>query len=137
MLPRNIDLTEHRDFGGGNVFILDTIIEIPIDEYHLMTPDEYDHLMWWEGIFGRRRHYTEKSKVFDVEKRFESHWNHHCLRCGVALRIPWKTHNGLCKKCDDIVSLEEGGTRIPWKRSHKSLNEGGHRDPKYDLFNSR
>jgi len=133
MLPSNIDLTENRDFSGGNFIFFDTPIEIPMDEFHLMTPDEYDHLMWWEGIFGRRRHYTEKSKIFDVEKRFESHWNQHCLRCGVVLRIPWKTHYGLCKKCDDIVALEEGGTRIPWKRR----NEGGHRDPKYNLFNSR
>ena len=64
MLPHNIDLTEHSDFGIGGGIFMDTPIEIPIDEYHLMTPEQYYKLMWWEGIFGRRRHYMEKSKIF-------------------------------------------------------------------------
>lgn len=133
MLPRNIDLTENRDFSGGNFAFFDVPIEIPMDEFHLMTPEEYDHLMWWEGIFGKKRHYTQKSEVFDAEKRYYNHWNHHCLRCGAELRIPWKIYGGLCKKCDEIVTYEEGGTRTPWKQ----VNEGWRRDPKYDLFNSR
>lgn len=132
MLPHNIDLTENGDFGIGGGIFMDTPIEIPMDEFHLMTPEQYDKLMWWEGIFGRRRHYMEKSKIFNTEEKFKTHWEHHCLRCGVELRIPWNIIGGCCGECDEIVTHRI----IPWRENHMSIHDG-RRNPKYDLFNSR
>lgn len=139
VLPRNIDLTEHRDFGGSNTFFFDTPIEIPIDEYRLMTPDEYDHIMWYEGIFGRNRHYMDKSKIFDTPD-VKRYWDCHCARCGVELRTPWNLRGGLCKECDEIVEFDEGDMRTPrapWKRKNENLFEPRREDIKYNLFNSR
>lgn len=131
MLPRNIDLTENRDFSGGGEIFMDTIIEIPLSEYQLMTCDEYEKLRWWEGIFGRKRHYTEKDQVFDVEGKYVNKWKHHCYRCGELIRIPWLNFNSVCHKCNDI--LKNGG-RIPWK---EQKTFGTFRNVAYDLFNRR
>jgi len=131
MLPPNIDLTEHMDFSGGNGEIFfDTPIEIPLDEYRLMSNDEYEHLMWWEGIFGRKRHYTSKSELFKKPKI------NLCHHCGKLLRIPW--YFRVCRDCykkgntsfDNYIHKDN---RIPWaKMSNHSI-----RNVQYDLFNRR
>ena len=135
ILSRNIDLTEHRDFGVGNTFLLDTPIEIPIDEYRLMTPDEYDLIMRYEEIFGRNRHYMDKSKIFDTPD-VKRYWDCHCARCGVELRTPWNLRGGLCKECNENFQFDDGGIRrqrAPWKNTFGHLGE----NIKYNLFNSR
>ena len=136
MLPRNIDLTENRDFMGEDITAFDTRIEIPLDEYQAMTTDEYEHILWWEGIFGRKRHTNEKREVFEKEKSYiNDEMKTHCHRCGIELRIPWKRVGDicgeLCEDCNEIVAREVNG-RIPWKSRMEIV-----RDFEYDLFNSR
>lgn len=131
MLPRNIDLTENRDFMGEDITTFDTRIEIPLDEYQAMTADEYEHILWWEGIFGRKRHANEKREVFEKEKSYIDETKTHCYRCGTELRIPWKRTRELCEDCKEIVAREVNG-RIPWKSRMEIV-----RDFEYDLFNSR
>jgi len=55
MLSPEIDLTANGDFGLGVGFFMDTPIEIPLDEYDSMSRDEYEALLWWEGIFGKKK----------------------------------------------------------------------------------
>ena len=144
MLPSNIDLTENRDFSGfgtSNIF-LDTPIEIPMDEYQLMTPEQYDHLIWWEGIFGRKRHYTQKREVFDLNKKCVIIYTHHCMRCGERLKLPWLNSNGICKKCKYIIEIENG--KLPWNRKNEIINgipsnniPNRNENVMYNLFNRR
>lgn len=136
MLPRNIDLTEHRDFSGGGGIFIDTPIEIPLDEYELMTCDEYEKLRWWEGIFGRKGHRNRKEYVFDYDGKYVSNSKKHCLRCGKEFRYPWDNVGGICKKCDEIVGMDMDKGRIPWKEYYGQNPEIEDRTA-YDLFNRR
>ena len=136
MLPRNIDLTEHRDFSGGGGIFMDTPIEIPLDEYQLMTCGEYERLRWWESIFGRKRHRNRKEYVFEYERKHRNEERTHCWRCGKEFRLPWDRVNGICRKCDSEVSEESGNRwRIPWVEHYGQISPVD--NTAYDLFNRR
>ena len=128
MLSQKVDLTENSEFSGGNEIFMDTPIEISFDEYQAMTHDEYERLMWWEGIFGRKRHYTQRSEIFDDVGRYYNKWKDHCHKCGEEIRIPWLNFGGVCKHCN---SLLEKTKTFPWKIQTIWDNTI------YNLFNSR
>ena len=130
MLSPRIDLTENGDFSGGNGALMDTPIEIPMDEYDLMTNEEYEVLVRWEGIFGRRRHYTEKSKAFGKDPFPFSHKDH-CYNCGKEFRIPWDNIFGKCRKCAE----KPNESRLPWIEYYDNFTFRN--DVAYNLFNRR
>lgn len=114
MLSLRVDLTENRDFSGGNgIIMMDTPIDISFVEEDLLSTDQYEHLVWWEGIFGRKRHPNQKREIFDEEGNYFKKMKTHCCRCGKEFRIPWDNVGGVCRKCDG--SLNDSDQRIPWK----------------------
>ena len=109
-LPRNIDLTANRDFGDNR--FNDTLLIFPIDiERELMTSEEYDELIKWEKIFGRKQHEDQKNKIFDSEAKFNKCWENICHRCGKLIKVPWNNISGICKNCNNYLNSD----RIPWK----------------------
>ena len=106
------------------------LVEIPDDEYELMTTEEYELLTWWEGIFGKKEHRNQKHEIFskDINELMTS-----CPRCGKPFRIPWDNIGGVCRKCNDEVF--DPSHNLPWKRNNNpSVSE---RSIVYNLFNSR
>jgi hypothetical protein len=135
MISSRIDLTEHRDFSGGNdiIIMMDTPIEIPMDEYRLMTNEEYEKLIRWEGIFGRRRHYTETSEAFGKVPNDPFRSSDHCYKCGKIFRLPWDNVYGRCRKCAEEPNESGYHSRLPWVEYNGRLND----DVGYNLFNRR
>jgi hypothetical protein len=131
MLSPKIDLTEHMDFSGGSINLMDTLIEIPNDEYSLMSSDEYEWFIWWEGIFGRKGHRNQKHEIFNPDTDPFIRSKSHCYRCGKPFRIPWDNIGGVCRKCDSEMC--DSVQAIPWKK-YSSPRE---RDVAYNLFNRR
>lgn len=134
-LPPNIDLTEHRDFGHNSTFIgdMDTLIDIPLGEFQTMSLDQYEYLKWREGLFGKKRHYTESIEVFGGnEDTFAQRIQKRCYRCGKDHRVPWNIMQGLCRKCFSEVDEDRKG-RIPWRH----IPQESFGSVKYNLFNSR
>lgn len=149
MLPSNIDLTERADFGAdfGDVSLIspaDLNLD-DIDTGNEMSTDEYDLLVWWEGIFGKKRHVNQKWDIFPrltLDVAEDSH-TLYCARCGKPIRIPWKNYGHhypwgnyeLCFECNEKVETETWG-KIPWNRN---MNNFSSRNDKrgYNLFNSR
>ena len=142
MLPSNIDLTERADFGRHSLIIM----EIPddLDSGNNMTTDEYDSLIRWESIFGKRRHINRKWNIFpriglNVSYGSENPYTLYCARCGKAIRIPWKNYEShcpwknyrLCSECNEKVETDVEG-KIPWKHTFSRNDERG-----YNLFNSK
>ena len=118
MLPSNIDLTEHSDFGMRSTFDSWLIpFQIPNEpddffssnEDEWMTSERYDELCRLERFFGRRKHPNKKSEVFgwNDDKIFWERRKHHCVRCGTVVRFPWKIHNGLCEKCEQEMMFDD------------------------------
>jgi len=132
MLSPRVDLTEHMDFSGGTINVMDTIIEIPLDEYQPMTCDEYERFKWWESIFGRRGHRNQKYEIFNLKGTLNE-CKSHCYRCGKPFRIPWDNIGGVCRKCDNEMCDSEHN--IPWKNYHAQSSRT--RDIAYNLFNSK
>jgi hypothetical protein len=132
MLSPRVDLTEHMDFSGGTINVMDTIIEIPLDEYQPMTCDEYEWFKWWESIFGRRGHRNQKYEIFNLKGTLNE-CKSHCYRCGKPFRIPWDNIGGVCRKCDSEMCDSEHN--IPWKNYHAQSSRT--RDIAYNLFNSK
>ena len=120
-LPRNIDLTEHRDFGGDQL-ISSTIQFLPVDstfpldllEREKMTNEEYEKWITRERIFGRRSHEDQRNDIFDPEENYRKYWEHTCFRCGKNIKIPWNNIRGVCKECDKC--LTPGYNKVPWKK---------------------
>ena len=118
MLPPKIDLTEHGDFSGG--FDMDAM-DIPIDmefydEENNMSTSDYEVLVWWESIFGKRRHPNIKRTLFP--------------KLGYDIpnspRIPWKV-------LSPFWSPFSKDSKIPW-----SSNMGeAHDDRGFNLFGRR
>ena len=143
MLPSNIDLTERADFGRPSLtFDLNDLDDI--DTRNEMSTDEYDLLVWWEGIFGKKRHVNQKWDIFprltlDVA---EDPHTLYCARCGKPIRIPWKNYGhhypwenyGLCFECNEKIETEALG-KIPW--SHTMNNSSRNDEIVYNLFNSK
>ena len=148
MLPSNIDLTEKADFGRPSL-----IMEIPVDSDlddfdsgNKMSSNEYNSLIRWESIFGKRRHINQKWNIFprlglNVSYGSENPHTLYCARCGKVIRIPWKNYghrylwknNGLCFECSEKVETEIWG-KIPWKHNSTSSRND---EKGYDLFNSK
>lgn len=121
MLPDNIDLTENRDF-GERVTLHGQFISPDFDEdEYKMSTDEYDYLLWRERIFGRRRHLTQKWKVFDDGGKYYRNLEGTCSCCGRRI-MPY---NHLCKYCSS--------------KFQETKNEEMQNDSmiRYELFNSR
>ena len=113
-LPRNIDLTEHGDFGGDQFISLQSITPIDLDILERgMTPEEYEKRITRERIFGRRSHRDQRNDIFDPEENYRKYWEHTCLRCGKNIKIPWNNIGGVCKECDRYLSSYK---KVPWKK---------------------
>ena len=135
MLPRNIDLTERRDFGDGT---FTTLARPSFDLRHYDGPmgrDEYEYIVWWESVFGRESHDNEKYTVFDKNETYEMELETHCHRCGKELRIPWKRYYNLCEKCNYDVDYEY--ERLPWKAWKGSTSDGEPVSNARELFDLR
>ena len=148
MLPSNIDLTERADFGAdfGDVSLIspaDLNLD-DIDTRNEMSTDEYDLLVWWEGIFGKKRHVNQKWDIFprltlDVAEDPNALC---CIRCGKVIRIPWKNYGhhypwgncGLCFECNEKMETEARG-KIPWRTMNNFSSRSDERG--YNLFNSK
>ena len=134
MLPPNIDLTSHGDFGHN---LVNLIPQTPLDydddsEDNNMSTEEYEAILRYEKIFGRKkRHKNEKFDIFpNLRKRyFYEEDKEHCIRCGKVIRIPWKNYYGLCEECDGITAK----SYLPWDvfLTTSEDNKG------YNLFNLR
>lgn len=113
MISRNIDLTEHRDFSGGDAFIIPFDIELIDRAYEdgYMSIDQYEQVVKWEGIFGRKRHTSEARKIFDMP--VPKDWQHKCARCGKVIKAPWDNIYGLCLRCNESLEMDSY-SRIPW-----------------------
>ncbi len=139
MLPSNIDLTERADFGYPSLIAMD----IPVDLDDLYTRnnlsiDEYDYLVWWESIFGKK-HRNQKWKLFpkigvDVSYDSDKLNYSHCVRCGKEIRIPWKNYYGLCFECNNKIETTVEG-KIPWNHTMNFSSRNDERG--YNLFNRR
>ena len=124
-LPRKIDLTANRDF-GNNIFNHTLVFPIEI-ERELMTNEEYDELVKWENIFGRKWHKNQKNKIFDPEVKFNRYWENTCYRCGKTIREPWSNIGGICKNCNDHLE-KTSSNKIPWKKETFENNVNMRRD---------
>ena len=132
MLPRNIDLTEHGDFGSDEIFLDETLGIWFGDE--LLTPKQYDAVRRWETIFGKRVHRDERSNIFtNVDLPFLTGDNGRCTRCGRRL-VPWNHFYGFCMKCND--EMERFTPKIPWRNNTPRIVRAGDRG-QGDLFELR
>ena len=114
-----------------------------IDTRNEMSTDEYDLLVWWEGIFGKKRHVNQKWDIFPRInlKVAEDPHTLYCARSGKVIRIPWKNYGwrslwkkqGLCFECSEKGEIDFKG-RIPWKNTSTSSRND---ERGYDLFNSK
>ena len=140
MLPSNIDLTERADFGSPSSMSMDTPVDLDLDDSdseNKMSSNEYNSLIRWESIFGKRRHINQKWNIFprnglNVSYGSENPYTLYCSRCGKVIRIPWKNY-GLCSECNEKREIDFKG-RIPWKHTSTSSRND---EKGYDLFNSK
>ena len=141
MLPSNIDLTERADFGDVSLISPADLNLDDFDTRNEMSTDEYDLLVWWEGIFGKKRHVNQKWDIFPRInlKVAENPHNVYCERCGKPIRIPWKNYGhrycGLCFECNEKVETETCG-KIPWNRNMNNFSSRND-ERGYNLFNSK
>ena len=139
MLPSNIDLTEKADFGRPSL-IMEMPVDLDLDDFdsgNKMSSNEYNSLIRWESIFGRKRHINQKWNIFprlglNVSYGSENPYTLYCSRCGKVIRIPWKNY-GLCSECNEKREIDFKG-RIPWKHASTSSRND---ERGYNLFNSK
>jgi hypothetical protein len=122
-LPRNIDLTEHGDFGGNRP--ISTRFLLPIDDSPFLVETNEEREKWIR-IFGRRSHKDQRNDIFDSEEKHRKYWEHTCLRCGKNIKIPWNNIRGVCKECDKDLA----NNKVPWK---KEETESWGRESVFDL----
>ena len=146
MLPSNIKKKKKADFGDVSVT---SYVDLNVDDFDTrnnMSTDEYDSHIWWESIFGRKRHINQKWNIFprnglNVSYGSENPHTLYCSRCGKVIRIPWKNYGwcslwkkqGLCFECSEKGEIDFKG-RIPWKHTSTSSRND---ERGYDLFNSK
>ena len=141
MLPSNIDLTERADFGSPSSMSMDTPVDLDLDDSdseNKMSSNEYNSLIRWESIFGKRKHINRKWNIFprlglNVSYGSENPHTLYCSRCGKVIRIPWKNYE-LCSECNEKIKTETWG-KIPWKHHTYVFSRNDERG--YDLFNSK
>ena len=149
MLPSNIDLTERADFGLPSSMSMDTPVDLDLDDSdsgNKMSSNEYNSLIKWESIFGKRKHINRKWNIFprlglNVSYGSENPHTLYCARCGKVIRIPWKNYGyhypwknyGLCSECNEKIKTETWG-KIPWKHTSTSSRND---ERGYNLFNSK
>ena len=145
MLPSNIDLTERADFGSPSSMSMDTPVDLDLDDSdseNKMSSNEYNSLIRWESIFGKKRHINQKWDIFPrLSLSVENPHTLCCERCGKVIRIPWKNYGyhypwknyGLCSECNEKIKTETWG-KIPWKHNSTSSRND---EKGYDLFNSK
>lgn len=148
MLPSNIDLTEKADFGSPSSMSMDTPVDLDLDDLdseNEMSSNEYNSLIKWESIFGKRKHINRKWNIFPRLGLNGAEDSNAlcCLRCGKVIRIPWKNYGhrypwrncGLCFECNEKEEIETWG-KIPWNRN---MNKFSSRNDErgYNLFNSK
>ena len=149
MLPSNIDLTEKADFGHPSSTIMEIPADLDLDDFdsgNKMSSNEYNSLIRWESIFGKRKHINQKWNIFprndlNVSYGSENPYTLYCSRCGKVIRIPWKNYGwrslwkkqGLCSECNEKEEIYFKG-RIPWKHTSTSSRND---ERGYDLFNSK
>lgn len=143
MLPSNIDLTERADFGDASLISHADLRLDDIDAGNEMSTDEYNLLVWWEGIFGKKRHVNQKWDIFPrLRLSVEDSHALCCVRCRKVIRIPWKNYGhhypwknyGLCFECNEKIETETRG-KIPWRTMN--IFSSGNDERGYDLFNSK
>ena len=136
MLPSNIDLTERADFGDTSLISPADLNLDDIDTRNEMSTDEYDSLVWWEGIFGKKRHINQKWNIFPRINLNGAEDSNAlcCIRCGKVIRIPWKNY-GLCFECNEKMETEARG-KIPWNRTMNNFSSRND-ERGYNLFNSK
>ena len=146
MLPSNIDLTEKSDFGQPSLIIMDVPVVLDLDDFdsgNKMSSNEYNSLIRWESIFGKKRHINQKWDIFTRINLNGAEDSNAlcCIRCGKVIRIPWKNYGhhypwrncGLCFECNKKMETEARG-KIPWKHNSTSSRND---EKGYDLFNSK
>ena len=137
MLPTNIDLTEHQDFGGGSLFNSNSWFDIPIGiiDDDIMSSDEYEIYNRHIELFGRTRHSNQARDVFgvlyDMPKKDYVYWKRTCCKCGKRL-YPWSNLGGICCECNRDWNNSSSG-RIPWKTYNSRFSSNSVRD----IFNLR
>ena len=138
-LPREIDLTENRQFSGGNALI--TEFRLPSNDFferydgeHLSS-NEFDALINFEKIFGKHRHPNLKLRAFyrSEDDAFIERVRYKCCRCGKEIRDPWNKVYSLCRECHNSMGYERQEEKIPWKRFGQ-INFGNRT---MDVFNLR
>ena len=148
MLPSNIDLTEKADFGRPSSMSMDTPVDLDLDDLdsgNNMSTNEYNSLVWWEGIFGKKRHVNRKQNIFPRLGLNGAEDSNAlcCIRCGKVIRIPWKNYGhrypwgncGLCFECNEKEETETCG-KIPWNRNMNKISSRND-ERGYNLFNSK
>lgn len=112
-MDRRIDLTAHNDFSFGAV-----VTPLESDEFDILVNDMYDSvnmsledyekLVKYEKIFGRKRHFTDAMTVFmQSDEEYRNSYRNHCWRCGKERRIPWKITGDLCEECEEKMSRKK------------------------------
>ena len=136
MLPPNIDLTEHRDFGESDFSLGIIDFDIPIDDDVPVTSDQYERMLEYEKIFGRKYHHNQVRDVlgyiYDIPKKDYIDWKSHCARCGKTL-VPWDNLGGICRECDSQCNQSYGYGQIPWQEYKSSRIQ----DRIMDIFSMR
>ena len=112
-MDRRIDLTAHNDFGFSTV-----VTPLESDEFDILVNDMYDSvnmsvedyekLVKYEKVFGRKRHFTDAMTVFmKSDEEYRNSYRNHCWCCGKEYRIPWKITGDLCKECEEKMSRKK------------------------------
>ena len=112
MLSLKIDLTANRDFGSNTIDLMDTLVSMDVDGEE-MTCDQYEALVWWEGVFGKKRHPNRKKDIFNPELKYYLKWKDTCYRCGKSIKAPWNNFGGICRRCEHEMNLPT--PRLPWR----------------------
>lgn len=141
MLPSNIDLTAHFDFGGNRVNpwiiaeVRGGVRMLPESGRPLMTSDEYDRLCMYESLFGKR-HYDDhqiavKKILFDTHSSTND-WFPFVKKSNT---FPWNS-----RTYNYNISYNNMFQRIPWKIEEDTIHPINHPindDKGHNLFNSR
>lgn len=137
MLSGKVDLTENgvfRHSDGQNGY------DIPIDYWDegCMTSGQYEAMLRWERIFGKR-HRNEKYKVFEKTTGIGS-METRCCNCGKSL-FPWNkvVHASIkspvfCHDCYEKFNEFGRDFKFPWRIGNRT---GSPDMTFYNLFNLR